>query len=465
MLLKILSDLEVEDLRSEQHITLYSNFTRFCASLLSLVQVICSQAYGHKPSDYSYFPMKTNYLKTPFKLPCGAVIQNRLVKSAMTERVSNKHLEPNEQHHRLYKMWADSGAGLLITGNVMVDDVHMESAGNVYVGEESILPKMKAWAEIASTPTTHVWVQISHAGRQTNKFKTFRPLAPSEVQLHKMGMFGKPRAMTEEDIQELIQRFVKTATLCKEAGFTGIQIHAAHGYLLSQFLSPKTNRRTDQWGGSVENRSRLVMTIIEETRKAVGPTYPISVKLNSSDFQRGGFTEKESLEVIQMLDGKIDLLEISGGTYERLVFFEVNEEYSQVKESTQQREAYFMEFSRKVRAVSRIPLLITGGFRSFDFCNQVLENDELDLVGMARPFITNIKEIPAFLDNKIDKLENLVIRTGIKALDDAAEGGYYARQLVRFSKGGDLQLNMSAFWSSLFLVYHEFKKSMINRLG
>ncbi|MEL6537133.1 MAG: NADH:flavin oxidoreductase, partial [Bacteroidota bacterium] len=309
------------------------------------------------------------------------------------------------------------------------------------------------------------WVQISHAGRQTNRFKTQRPLAPSEVHLRKMGLFGKPKAMTEAQIQAVVGNFVKAARLCQEAGFTGVQIHAAHGYLLSQFLSPRTNLRTDGWGGSIENRSRLLLTIVEETRKAVGDDFPIAVKLNSSDFQRGGFTEEESLQVIQMLEGKIDLLEISGGTYENLVFFEKNEEQPQVKESTQRREAYFLDFSKKVRAVSQLPLMITGGFRSFGFCNQALANKELDLVGMARPFITNLPDIPAFLAGEVDRLENLVLRTGMKSMNDSAEGGFYARQIIRLSQGKELDLKMSALNGSLFLIRHEFKKALLSRLG
>ena len=409
--------------------------------------------------------MKENYLKTSFELPCGAVISNRLVKAAMTERISDKKLEPTEDHFRLYRQWANTGAGLLITGNVVVDEVHRESAGNVYVRGEDILPKMKLWAQAAKTEDNHVWVQISHAGRQTNRFLTLRPKAPSEVQLHQLGLFGKPRMMTEAEIETVIKGFVNTAVICQKAGFTGIQVHSAHGYLLSQFLSPKTNTRTDQWGGSIENRSRLLRRIIDETRAAVGPKFPISVKINSSDFQRGGFTEEESLQVIQMLEDKIDLLEISGGTYEKLVFFEMNEDKAEIRESTKQREAYFMDFSQKVREISKLPLLITGGFRSFDFCNQVLENKELDFIGMGRPFITNVDDIPAFLDQKIEKLENLIIRTGIKAFDVAAEGGFYARELIRLAKGKPLQLQRNGLGASMFLIYHEFKKAMQRRLG
>ncbi|SHJ62018.1 NADH:flavin oxidoreductase/NADH oxidase family protein [Aquimarina spongiae] len=405
-------------------------------------------------------------ISTELKLPCGATIKNRLVKSAMTERISDKKFEPTKGHNRLYKMWADTGAGLLITGNVVIDRKHLESAGNVCFDTEDMLPKISAWAGAAKANHNQVWVQISHSGRQTNKFSTGRPLAPSEVQLKKMGLFGKPKAMTEADIQEVILGFVRAARIAKKAGFTGIQVHAAHGYLLSQFLSPRTNVRKDQWGGSIENRSRLLITIVKEIRKEVGPDFPIAVKLNSADFQKGGFTEEESLEVVKVLDNeKIDLLEISGGTYEKLAFFILNEEGKEVKESTKRREAYFIDFAKKVRAITTLPLMITGGFRSYDFCNEVLQNGEVDLIGMGRPFITNNDDIPGFLKGEVKVLENLVLRTGMKQFEDAAEGGFYARQLIRFSKGKGLKRNMSPLWCSMFLIIYEFRKAMAKKFA
>ncbi|GAA0711579.1 NADH:flavin oxidoreductase/NADH oxidase family protein [Aquimarina litoralis] len=400
-------------------------------------------------------------ISTVLKLPCGAVLKNRLVKSAMTERISNRDYETVKGHNRLYEDWSATGAGLLITGNVVIDRKHLESAGNVCFDDENMLPKLKSWAEAGKKHGNHIWVQISHSGRQTNRFGTGRPLAPSEVQLKKLGLFGKPKAMTEEDILKVIKRFTKAAQLAKEAGFTGVQIHAAHGYLLSQFLSPNTNLRSDQWGGSIDNRSRLLLTIIKEVRKVVGADFPIAVKLNSADFQRGGFTEEESLEVVRMLDNeKIDLLEISGGTYEKLAFFTMNEEDGKLKESTKRREAYFIDFAKKIRSISQLPLMITGGFRSYDFCNEVLSNGEVDLIGMARPFITNRDEILDFLKGKLPRLENLVLRTGIKQFEDAAEGGFYARQIIRFSKGKGLKINMSPLWCSMFLIIYEFRKAM-----
>ncbi|SIN82598.1 NADH:flavin oxidoreductase/NADH oxidase family protein [Algoriphagus halophilus] len=400
--------------------------------------------------------MPKNRINTKFELPCGITLKNRLVKSAMTERISNHKLEPTIEHERLYEKWADTGAGLLITGNVMIDRIHLESAGNVCFDDEKMLPKLKKWAAAGKKNGNHIWVQISHAGRQSNKFSTLKPLAPSEVQLKKLGLFGKPRAMSETDINVTIKGFIKAAKIAKDAGFTGIQIHAAHGYLISQFLSPLTNQRTDDWGGSIFNRSRLLLTVIREIRKVVGPSFPIAVKLNSSDFQKGGFTEEESLEVIKLLDNeKIDLLEISGGTYEKVAFFLMNED--QVKKSTRQREAYFIDFAKKVRTISNLPLLITGGFRSYDFCNAALEKGELDLIGMARPFITNLDDIHSFLKGEIPNLDNLILRTGISQFEDAAEAGFYARQLIRLSKGKKVKPSMSPFICSNFLILNELR--------
>ncbi|NMM49048.1 NADH:flavin oxidoreductase/NADH oxidase family protein [Marinigracilibium pacificum] len=405
--------------------------------------------------------MKDIGLNSSLTLPCGAVLKNRLVKSAMTERISDSDFMPTKGHNKLYKKWAATGAGLLITGNVVIDRKHLESAGNVCLDTEEMIPALEKWVKAGTSNGNHLWVQISHSGRQTNIFNSKRPKAPSEVKLNKMGLFGKPRAMTEADIAEVIEGFVRAASIAKKAGFTGIQIHSAHGYLLSQFLSPITNKRQDRWGGSLENRSRLLRIIVEEVRKEVGSEYPISVKLNSSDFQRGGFSEEDSLEVVKMLnDLKIDLLEISGGTYEKLAFFLLNEEQ---KESTKKREAYFIDFAKKIQQINNVPLLVTGGFRSYDFCNEVLASGEIDLIGMGRPFITNLDEISDFLKGDVKVLDNMIIRTGIKNFEDGAEGGFYARQLIRISKGKPFKANLNSLYCSMFIVIHEFKKAVSNK--
>jgi len=400
-----------------------------------------------------------NHLQSSITLPCGASLKNRLAKAPMTERMSNSAYEPTSEHEHLYQLWSETGAGLLITGNVMIDRNHMESAGNVFFGDEAMIPKLKKWTAAGTTNGNHLWAQISHSGRQTNRFVNPHPKAPSAVKLNKLFLFGAPKSMTEEEIHEVISGFRLAAKIAKASGFTGIQIHAAHGYLLSQFLSPRTNHRTDQWGGSLEDRSRLLMQIVQECREEVGPSYPISVKLNSSDFQKGGFTESDSLEVVKKLsDAGIDLIEISGGTYERVTFF-LGKEEKTVKESTQKREAYFLDFAKQVRQISQVPLMITGGFRSFDFCNEVLANGECDLIGMGRPFISNVDSMEGFLAGEVTYLDNPPIRTGFKAFEDAAEAGFYARQLISLAERKGLQKNLNPVACSMFIVTHEFKKA------
>ena len=402
-------------------------------------------------------------INTPFKLPCGVTINNRLCKAATTERLCGRKGIPSNELVHLYKRWSGTNAGLLITGNFMVDRNHLESAGNVVVDSEVIHPELVELANAGNSLGNHTWSQIGHSGRQTSRFVNLRPKSASSVQLKKMGLFGRPRAMSEADIQGVIKGFVTAAEVSKKAGFTGIQIHSAHGYLLSQFLSPITNKRNDQWGGSLENRSRLLLTIVHKTREALGADYPISVKLNSADFQRGGFTEDESFQVIQMLeDSGIDLLEISGGTYEKVVFFLMNGDNA--KESTKQREAYFIDFAERVRKKCSIPLMVTGGFRTHAFASRAIESGAVDMIGMARPFITNIHEIRGFIEGEVDDLTDLVIRTGIADLEETAEAGFYARNIIRLAKGKEVKFNYSSIGNANFFVKHELFKGFTRRL-
>jgi len=395
-------------------------------------------------------------IRSSFTLPCGVIIGNRLVKTAMTERIADNHNAPTAEHEALYRKWSRNGAGILITGNVMTDRVHLESSGNVCFDSEDMIPKLKRWANAATENGNHCWVQISHAGRQTSRFVTSHPHAPSPIQLKRLGLFGKPVAMTGQDITELIDGFAMAASIAKRSGFTGVQVHAAHGYLLSQFLSPRINRRQDEWGGSLENRCRLLLTIIGRIRDEVGESFPISVKINSSDFDTGGFTEDESMKVIRKLEeAGIDLLEISGGTYERSEFLLRN-----AKDSTMRREAYFIKFANKIRAMTTTPLMVTGGFRSFAFCEEVLEQGEIDFIGMARPFLTNAESMHAFLQGREEILKDSVIRTGITLFENAAEGGYYARQLIRLAHGKAFDPRLRALSSASFLVLYELIKSL-----
>ncbi|NND80069.1 MAG: NADH:flavin oxidoreductase, partial [Maribacter sp.] len=250
-------------------------------------------------------------------------------------------------------------------------------------------------------------------------------------------------------------RFITTAKLCKKAGFTGIQIHAAHGYLLSQFLSPNTNKRKDDYGQDIYNRARLLFDIVRGARAALGADFPISVKLNSADFQRGGFNEEDALMVIRELETlKIDLLEISGGTYENIAF--LTERYQ--RDSTRKREAYFMDFARKIRKQTSLPLMITGGFRSVAFCEEVLANSELEMIGFARPFLID-KSFPAgFINKTTNKINDASFEFGIQQLRDFAEAGFYDYQIHQLAAKKELKPGYNPYLGVCRLTGNEMIK-------
>ena len=333
-------------------------------------------------------------LAAPLTLPCGATLPNRLAKAAMTEGLADTAGRSTPELDRLYAIWSDGGAGMLLSGNIQIDADHLERPGNIIIDREPDADAKAALAHLAANATrngNHFWAQISHAGRQTQKPVNPHPKAPSAIKLGLPGgQFGMPVALTEDEILNLVGRFATAARVCREAGFTGVQIHAAHGYLLSQFLSPRANARNDRWGGSLENRARMLMFTVNSVRTVVGPDFPVSVKLNSADFQKGGFDFDESLTVAGWLqDAGVDLIEISGGSYEqpRMMDLEGLEEVAaqNVAASTQKREAYFVDFAKAMRGVIKIPLMVTGGFRSRSAMRHALESGAADVIGLGRP--------------------------------------------------------------------------------
>lgn len=397
-----------------------------------------------------------------FRLPCGEVLNNRIAKAALTERLAGPSHLPNEKHIKLYDTWAKDGAGMLLTGNILIDERYLESAGNVVAHRLSPEEPFKKWTKVVLEHGNHFWAQISHAGRQSTIFSTTKPVSASDVQLKKMGLFAKPRPLKEGEIEEIIQKFVDTAVFCRRVNFTGVQFHAAHGYLISQFLSPKTNLRTDKWGGSIENRARLLLDIVEKTRKAVGNEFPISIKLNSADFQRGGFNEEDSLYVIKELEKRgVDLLEISGGTYEEVTFFTKKN----IKQSSKDREAYFLDFAKDVRKESSIPLMVTGGFRTLDFCNKVLEAKELDIVGFGRPFLLHDNFAAEFLAGSLKKVVDPTIKSPIKSYFDTAVAGFYDHQIEQIATGKKINLNYSGLKGIWRITKNEMWKGFKNKMG
>ena len=382
-------------------------------------------------------------IQESLRLPCGAILKNRIGKSAMSEALGDPKHRADERLSTLYRRWAHGGAGLLITGNVMIDPNSLGEPGNVVFFEGQENASFKDWARAGREVGTHCWVQLNHPGKQSPKFLSPNPVAPSAISLKPPldKMFNKPRALESTEIHQLIKAFAHAALVSKGAGFTGVQIHGAHGYLVSQFLSPLHNQRTDEWGGSLENRMRFVVEIYKAIRGVVGAEFPISIKLNSADFQKGGFTQAESMMVVETLSNLgMDLIEISGGTYEAPEMTGIHQ-----KESTKKREAYFLDYCEKVRARVKTPLMLTGGFRSSEGMQAALDSGACDVIGLARSVAINPDFPKEILEGK--DVQSLVkpLTTGVRALDNLIplEVTWYTLQLHRMAKGKDPVMNMS----------------------
>lgn len=371
-------------------------------------------------------------LHDPLALPCGAVLPNRLGKSAMSEDLGDDAHQPGDALRTLYARWGASGAGLLITGNVMIDRAHLGEPHNVVFDDAADPARLAAWAEAGQRDGARVWPQINHPGRQTPLPRV--PVAPSAVPLRIPGkLFAPPRALEATEIVDLVGRFGRAAGLARAAGFAGVQIHAAHGYLVSQFLSPLSNQRDDDWGGDAARRRQFLVAIVRAMRAEVGPGFPIGVKLNSADFQRGGFTEAESMDVVQVLEAEgVDLLEISGGTYEKPA---VTGAIREMRASTLAREAYFLDYARAVRARTRMPLMLTGGFRTPAGIAAALDGGAVDVVGIARPMAVEPEWPRALLDGTAQDSRVEPKRTGVRALDGLIEIAWYTHQIHRLARG------------------------------
>jgi 2,4-dienoyl-CoA reductase-like NADH-dependent reductase (Old Yellow Enzyme family) len=409
-------------------------------------------------------------LTKPLRLPCGVTVPNRIAKAAMTEGLANERDQATRRHETLYGAWSDGGAGLLLTGNVMIDERYLERPGNVVIDDHEDREALARWAAAGTRGGNQLWMQINHPGRQCTRMSSGTPVAPSAVAMKNMlGLFAQPRALREDEILDIIERWARVATIAKESGFTGVQVHSAHGYLSSQFLSPRVNLRTDRWGGSLENRARLLLQTVEAVRASVGPHFPVSVKLNSADFQQGGFSNEDAAEVARWLhELRIDLLEISGGNYEQMALFgeltESGRPNNDAKsESTQRREAYFLEYAQLIRAAAPdLPLMVTGGFRTAEVMRDALEANLLDVVGIARPFCVlpdlahqllhgHLAELPQH--ERDQKLGNGWLgRTSrfkpVRVLNGQAEVAWFYRQIIKLSEGQRADTSLGT-WAAL----------------
>ncbi len=368
----------------------------------------------------------------------NTIFKNRLIKGAMSEALANDAGQPNQLHLGLYEAWAKGGLGCAITGNVMVDIRAKNEPGVVVAESERDLVELKKWADIGKQYGMVQLIQLSHPGRQCPKGLNKETVAPSAVPFSPMlaTMFGTPRELREDEILDIIQRFAKAASICEKAGFEGIQLHGAHGYLISQFLSPLTNKRQDQWGGSIENRMRFLLEIYKAVREATSENFIISVKLNSADFQRGGITEEDVITVFKAIDAVgIDLIEISGGTYEAPAM--AGEKSEKRKASTIAREAYFLDFAEKIRQQVTCKLMVTGGFRTVAGMNAALQSGACDFIGIARPFAVETDLANRLIAGQDVKYAVKPIKTGLPFVDKMAimEIIWYAAQFRSIGKG------------------------------
>jgi len=426
--------------------------------------------------------MKTGNLEIlnqPLILPCGLTLKNRLVKAAMTEGLAGPDGLPNERHFRLYRTWAEGGIAVSITGNVMIDGRHLERPGNVILDhplDAAERAAFSAWAEAGSGDGCQMWMQLSHPGRQTQKRVNPNPKSASAVKLGVPGgQFARPSPLTPGEILMLVERFASAALMARECGFSGVQIHGAHGYLISQFLSPSVNQRDDEWGGSLENRVRFLRSIVSAVRAETGNDFAISVKLNSSDFQKGGFGPDDARRVVAWLgeDG-VDLVEISGGTYEqpKMLQFEGLEpaEEIKVRASTREREAYFLSFAAELAEQAEVPLMVTGGFRTARGMADAVHLDGISAIGIGRPMcgdpgcvqalLRQGRDLPRFEDILGSPHSIFGVNSPIKLVKVSASFGvmaWYYDQIVLMASGMENDLDPRSFTRFLALQNREIE--------
>lgn len=410
-------------------------------------------------------------LHDPLTLPNGQVLPNRIMKSALSEALATKSNSPDERLNRLYSRWSQGGYGLLITGNVMVDRTQLGEPGNVVIEDERDLDSLARWAKSTQDAGVPIWAQLNHPGRQSNLLALgHTPVAPSAVPLNLPGA-ATPRALNAGEIEEIIQRFGNAAAVAEAAGFNGVQVHAAHGYLVAQFLSPLANHREDEWGGDLDGRMRFLLEVVRRIRSQVSPGFAVGVKLNSADFQRGGFTEDESRDVVAALSGeRIDLLEVSGGSYEEPAMA------GSAAASTRAREAYFLEYAKTVRSVlGDVPLAVTGGFRSRAGMGAAVSSGECDVVGIGRPTITSPEAASMILSGQVESVVAHQVGAGmrgvlgkvadLKMLDGVIDLAWHNDQIHRLGRGLDPDLNRGALAAAVSMIRKNGRTSFRRKRG
>ncbi|MGW6754874.1 NADH:flavin oxidoreductase/NADH oxidase family protein [Streptomyces sp. NPDC055006] len=377
----------------------------------------------------------TSELFSPLPLRSRQVLNNRIAKAAMEENMAGDGQLPDQRLLTLYRRWAAGGTGLLITGNVMVHAEALTGPGGIVLDENAPLKPFTEWAEAGKSGGGTIWMQINHPGRQVASNMPGVVWGPSDVGVdlgRHSGRFGRPTAMTPAQIDATVTRFAVTAHRAEKAGFDGVEVHAAHGYLLSQFLSPLVNKRTDQWGGSLENRARMLLDVVRAVSDAVSPSFAVAVKLNSADFQRGGFDADDARQVIEMLEPLgVDLVELSGGSYESPAMTGRSADAR-----TQAREAYFLDLAKDLVRTSPLPLMLTGGITRRATAERVLDSG-VAIVGMGTALAVTPDLPDRWRSHRESARQMAPVTWSDKALASAAGMAQVRHQMGRLSRGSD----------------------------
>ena len=395
-----------------------------------------------------------------FTLTNGLRLKNRIVKAATSETMGDRNGNPTIALFNLYRKLAEGGTGLIISGNVMVERSARGEFGNVVVDQDSNIELLTSWAKSVENHGSHFLLQLNHLGRQAPKTLNSKPVAPSAIAMTGPNAFAfnPPRALKIMEIKEIVQKFVQVAELAEIAGFSGVEIHAAHGYLLNQFLSPAVNRRHDQYGGSLANRMRIVIEIYEAIRARTKSNFTVAIKLNAADFTPNSFTAEESLKVMQELAKRgIDLIEISGGSYEN------------PKMMGNGQGATFIEYARMAKQTVETPIIVTGGFRTEEGIEAALSNGDTDLIGLARPLILQTDLPEKLINGQMQPIKLRHFSTRWSWLDHRVGSliglAYYEQQMARLANGKPIKQPRTAWPILLKAVEEQGLQALIPRRG
>lgn len=403
-------------------------------------------------------------LFTPLSLPNGIIVQNRLAKAAMEENMADAGQVPGDALINLYTAWSnasaavDAGPGIVLSGNVMVDPTAMTGPGGVVLEHGTLddpetRAKFERWAKAGKAGGSKFVMQISHPGRQVFATMGTQAVSASDTKVSLPGMaskmFAPARALSLDEIRGLICRFAETSVAAEAAGFDGVEVHAAHGYLVAQFLSPLTNLREDEFGGSLENRARFLLEIVRAIRDRVSAEFIVSVKLNSADFQRGGFDVADSEQVVTWLnDEAVDFVEISGGSYESSAMMGQSED-GRVESSTQKRELYFFDFAERLSKVAKMPLMVTGGVTKRATAETALAEAGVSLIGIGRAFAFDPALIAHWRNGQGTEIKIAKATWKDKGLAALAMMAMTKQQLYRLGDGKPIKTRQNALLATI----------------